>query len=301
MFAVLFQLVFALCVSPCLGFAAYLKMKRVAVVTGANKGIGFQIARSLCKKLPEDFQVVLTSRDAGRGAEALAALHEEGLKNVEFCQLDVADEESVRRFRGWLEKNFGGLDILVNNAGFAFKFAATEPVGVQAKETCRINYFGTLSVLQASLPLLRNGARVVIVGSTGGLLRGMAPARQRQFLDPELTEEGLSSLISEFVEDAHQAAPASRGWLGTTYGNSKAGANQLAAVLARNMGRYTKAEDVLINACCPGWCKTDMAGWERPPKTAEQGAETPVFLATLPPGAGLSGRFFSECQDIGFI
>eukprot|EP00820_Chromera_velia_P020357 Cvel_1196.t1-p1 / transcript=Cvel_1196.t1 / gene=Cvel_1196 / organism=Chromera_velia_CCMP2878 / gene_product=Carbonyl reductase [NADPH] 1, putative / transcript_product=Carbonyl reductase [NADPH] 1, putative / location=Cvel_scaffold39:169446-172089(-) / protein_length=185 / sequence_SO=supercontig / SO=protein_coding / is_pseudo=false len=123
-------------------------------------------------------------------------------------------------------------------------------------------------------------------------------ARQRQFLDPELTEEGLSSLISEFVEDAHQAAPASRGWLGTTYGNSKAGANQLAAVLARNMGRYTKAEDVLINACCPGWCKTDMAGWERPPKTAEQGAETPVFLATLPPGAGLSGRYAHAQGDM---
>ena len=91
---------------------------RVALVTGANKGIGFAISRDLCRQFPGD--VVLTSRDAARGQAAVQQLQAEGL-SPRFHLLDIEDPQSIRALRDFLLKEYGGLDVLVNNAGIAFK------------------------------------------------------------------------------------------------------------------------------------------------------------------------------------
>lgn len=91
---------------------------RVALVTGANKGIGFAIARELCRQFSGD--VVLTARDAARGQAAVQQLQAEGL-SPRFHQLDINDLQSIRALRDFLRKEYGGLDVLVNNAGIAFK------------------------------------------------------------------------------------------------------------------------------------------------------------------------------------
>ena len=98
---------------------------RVALVTGANKGIGFAITRDLCRKFSGD--VVLTARDQARGKAAVQQLQAEGL-SPRFHQLDIDDLQSIRALRDFLLKEYGGLDVLVNNAGIAFK---SKPWGVE--------------------------------------------------------------------------------------------------------------------------------------------------------------------------
>lgn len=103
---------------PCAPPAAMSSCSRVALVTGANKGLGFGIARELCRQFSGD--VVLTARDAARGEAAVQQLQGEGL-SPRFHQLDIVDLQSIRALRDFLLTEYGGLDVLVNNAGIAFK------------------------------------------------------------------------------------------------------------------------------------------------------------------------------------
>merc|ERR1712111_206591 len=140
---------------------------KVAVVTGSNKGIGFAIVRALCKKFDGD--VYLTSRDEGRGKEAVEALKKEGL-NPKFHVLDIGNEETVVKLRDFMKEKYGGIDVLVNNAGIAFKNAATEPFGVQAKVTLAANYWANKTACEILFPILKPGARVVNMSSSAGFL-----------------------------------------------------------------------------------------------------------------------------------
>jgi NAD(P)-dependent dehydrogenase (short-subunit alcohol dehydrogenase family) len=99
---------------------------RVALVTGANKGIGFAITRDLCRKFSGD--VVLTARDEARGRAAVQQLQAEGL-SPRFHQLDIDDPQSIRALRDFLRKEYGGLNVLVNNAGIAFRSRCGAPGG----------------------------------------------------------------------------------------------------------------------------------------------------------------------------
>ncbi|CAH6792576.1 Cbr1 [Phodopus roborovskii] len=125
---------------------------RVALVTGANKGIGFAITRDLCRKFSGD--VVLTARDEARGKAALQQLQAEGL-SARFHQLDIDDPHSIRALRDFLLKDYGGLDVLVNNAGIAFKNADPTPFHIQAEVTMKTNFFGTQNVCTELLPLMK--------------------------------------------------------------------------------------------------------------------------------------------------
>uniref|UniRef100_A0A8C9DK97 Carbonyl reductase [NADPH] 1 n=1 Tax=Prolemur simus TaxID=1328070 RepID=A0A8C9DK97_PROSS len=126
--------------------------RRVALVTGANKGIGFAIARDLCRQFSGD--VVLTARDVARGQAAVHQLQAEGL-SPRFHQLDIDDLQSIRALRDFLRREYGGLDVLVNNAGIAFKVADTTPFHIQAEVTLKTNFFGTRDVCTELLPLIK--------------------------------------------------------------------------------------------------------------------------------------------------
>ncbi|XP_069331069.1 carbonyl reductase [NADPH] 1-like isoform X2 [Eulemur rufifrons] len=125
---------------------------RVALVTGANKGIGFTIMRDLCRQFSGD--VVLTARDAARGQAAVQQLQAEGL-SPRFHQLDIDDLQSIRALRHFLSREYGGLDVLVNNAGIAFNTADTTPFHIQAEVTLKTNFFGTRDVCTELLPLIK--------------------------------------------------------------------------------------------------------------------------------------------------
>lgn len=225
--------------------------KRVAVVTGANRGIGYEIARQL---LERDFAVYLACRSPDAAATAARSLG----SGARAVTLDAADPQSAGRAADLVSAEVGRVDVLVNNAGVldpGDESALTvEPAVIE--QTLRTNAIGPWVVVRAFLPLLSQAAspRVVNVSSGGGSLAEMG-----------------------------HWAPA--------YSVSKAALNAVTRQLAAALrGR------VAVNAVCPGWVKTDMGGAEAP-RTAAEGADTPVWLATDAPWT-LTGRFFRDRREI---
>ncbi|XP_049730773.1 carbonyl reductase [NADPH] 1 [Elephas maximus indicus] len=266
---------------------------RVALVTGANKGIGFAIARELCRQFSGD--VVLTARDEARGRAAVQQLQAEGL-SPRFHQLDIDNLQSIRALRDFLRREYGGLDVLVNNAGIAFKNADPTPFHIQAEVTLKTNFFGTRDVCTELLPLIKPQGRVVNVSSmvSLGALRSCSPELQQKFRSETITEEELVALMNKFVEDTKNGVHQKEGWPNTAYGVSKIGVTVLSRIYARNLSAQRGGDKILLNGCCPGWVRTDMAG-PRATKSPEEGAETPVYLALLPSDAdGPHGQFVME-------
>ncbi|XP_051936230.1 carbonyl reductase [NADPH] 1-like [Hippocampus zosterae] len=266
---------------------------KVAVVTGGNKGIGKAIVQALCKDFRGD--VFLTARDEGRGKEAVASLSAEGLKAF-FHQLDIDDVGSIRKAADFFKQKYGGVDVLVNNAGIAFKVADPTPFATQADVTLRTNYFATRDMLTHFLPLIKAGGRVVNVSSFVSVrsLHKCSEELQKRFRSEDISEDELTALMTRFVELAKNGQHKEAGWPETAYGVSKIGVTTLSMIHARRLSKERPDDQILVNACCPGWVRTDMAG-PKATKSPEEGAETPVFLALLPAGASAPhGKFVSD-------
>ena len=232
---------------------------RIAVVTGANRGIGFETCRQLARR---GMKVILAARDEARGRAAADALRREGL-DVGFGRLDVADPESVAAFAGFMQKEHGRVDVLMNNAGIMLeKHDSGFPTVFKARietlrETMETNVYGALRVVQALRPLLPDrgdGARIINVSSGMGQLTDM-----------------------------------NGGYAG--YRLSKAGLNALTRILADEL----KGTAIRVNSICPGWVKTEMGG-EGAHRSTEQGADTIVWLATEPKVP--TGGFFRDRKAI---
>lgn len=181
----------------------------------------------------------------------------------------------------------------MNNAGIAYKRAATEPFAEQARVTVNTNFTGTLNVTKALLPLMRSHSRMVMVSSWVGRLGIVKPHLQEKFDSPTLTEDELVALMEQFVQAAAAGNHNDKGWPSAAYGTSKVGMTALTKVIARQVATM---DDVLVNACCPGWVRTDMAGYSAP-LSPDEGAETPVFLTSLPAGSP-TGEFWYKKQVI---
>ena len=261
-------------------------LAKVAVVTGANKGIGLAIVRKLCKEFSGD--VYLTARSEDLGRAAVETLEAEGLK-PKFHQLDINSSESIETLKRYVVDNYGGVDVLVNNAAIAFKMRSTAPFLEQATVTLKTNFTGTLNIGKAFIPIVRPHGRIVNVSSTAGSLRNLQKRLQEKFSSPSLTEAELVNLMDQFVKDVASGNHTEKGWSNSAYGVSKVGVIALTVIQAREMAKSGK-EDILVNACCPGWVRTDMAGYNAP-LSPDEGAETPVHLALLPPGSP-SGEFW---------
>ena len=140
--------------------------------------------------------------------------------------------------------------------------------------------------------------RVVNVSSMISLtaLKKCSPELQQKFQSDTITEEELVGLMNKFVEDTKKGVQEKEGWPKSAYGVSKIGVTVLSRIHARKLNEQRKGDKILLNACCPGWVRTDMAG-PKATKSPEEGAETPVYLALLPPNAeGPHGQFVQEKQ-----
>lgn len=234
---------------------------RVALVTGANKGIGFEIARQLGKA---GHRILLGARDVRLGEAAAEALKGEGI-DVRFIHADLGKPASIKAAAKIIESDYGRLDVPVNNAGIVDR--ADGPPGktsiVAVRHIFDTNFFGTLAITQAMLPLLRksDSARIVNVSS------------------------GLGSL-------AHNNDPtwefAQVKFLG--YNASKAALNMLTVQLAAELADTT----IKVNSADPGFTATDLNN-HRGHQTIPQGAAAAVRLALLPDD-GPTGGFFSASQ-----
>ncbi|KAM5126855.1 carbonyl reductase [NADPH] 1-like isoform 2-T2 [Callospermophilus lateralis] len=269
--------------------------RRVALITGGNKGIGFAIVRDLCRQFSGD--VVLTVRKEARGRAAVQQLQAEGLSPL-FHLLDIDDQQSIRNLHDFLRKEYRGLDVLVNNAGIAFKTADPTPFHIQAEVTMKTNFSGTRDVCTELLPLIKPQGEVVNVSSVLSLvyLKRCSPELQQKFRSETITEEELVGLMNKFVEDAKNGVHEKEGWPNSAYGVSKIGVTVLSRIYAWKLSEQRRGDKILLNACCPGWVRTDMTG-PSATKSPEEGAETPVYLAFLPPEAeGPHGQFVQDKQ-----
>uniref|UniRef100_A0A8D0XG85 Carbonyl reductase (NADPH) n=1 Tax=Sus scrofa TaxID=9823 RepID=A0A8D0XG85_PIG len=255
----------------------------LALVTGANKPIGFAIVRDLCRQFAGD--VVLTARDVARGQAAVKQLQAEGL-SPRFHQLDIIDLQSIRALCDFLRKEYGGLDVLVNNAAIAFQLEDPTLFHIQAELTMKTNFLGTRDVCTELLPLIKPQGRVVTVSSYKSVrvLHDCSPKLQQKFKSETITEEELVELMNKFVEYTKNGIHRREGWCDLIYGVTKIRVTLLPKIYARKLSEQRGGDKILLNACCPVWVRTDMAG----PKT-------PMYLALLPSDAeGLHGQFVSD-------
>ncbi|CAH9141026.1 unnamed protein product [Cuscuta epithymum] len=276
----------------------------IAVVTGGNRGIGFEITHQLAM---HGLTVVLTSRETAVGEEAVKVLQEGGL-NVVFHQLDIVDPVSIETFADWLKEEYGGLDILINNAGVNFNFGKDNSVE-HAEIVIKTNYYGTKNMIKTMIPLMKPssaGGRIVSVTSRLGRLRG----KQNRIVNDELREklEDVESLTEEFIDDmvetflkqTKDGSWVSGGWpqTFTDYSLSKLAVNAFTRVMGRQLAEREEGHKIYINCYCPGWVKTAMTGWAGS-ISPEDAADTGVWLALLP-DLSITGKFFAERRERNF-
>jgi NAD(P)-dependent dehydrogenase (short-subunit alcohol dehydrogenase family) len=232
---------------------------KVALVTGANKGIGYEIARGLGEA---GATVLIGAREAGRGAAAAEKLAAEGIVAVPL-ELDVTDPVSVSSAAARVERGYGRLDILVNNAGILLERGQKPsqlPVDV-LERTYATNLFGVVATTNAMLPLIRRAAAGRIVNVSSGL--------------------GSLSLTSD-PQGTYAQFPL------LAYNSSKSALNAVTVSYANEL----RDTPIKVNAADPGYCATDLNG-HAGTRTAAQGAIAAVRLATLPDDGPTAG-FFSE-------
>jgi NAD(P)-dependent dehydrogenase (short-subunit alcohol dehydrogenase family) len=235
-------------------------VERIALVTGANKGIGKEISRQLAAK---DVLVLMAARDRDRGEKAVADLRRRDLA-VEFIQLDVTSQSSVDQAAMEIESRHGRLDILVNNAGIATDWYPASELSIETlQETFDTNVFGVFRVTKAMMRLLkksRHGRIVNISSSLGSLTRHTNP------------NYGVG------VQDMLLA-----------YCSSITALNMITVQFAHHL----RDAGIKVNAANPGYTATDM-NQHRGPRTVEQAAATPVRLALLPDDGPTAGVFSDD-------
>jgi NAD(P)-dependent dehydrogenase (short-subunit alcohol dehydrogenase family) len=232
--------------------------RKIALITGANKGIGLEAARQLGTR---GFTVLLAARDPSRGADAAATLKSAGL-DAHPIKLDVTSEADVERAAQQIDEKWGRLDVLVNNAGVAPEFASGTPPSALSLQTLRATYetnvFGVFLVTRHFVPSLRKAApsRIINVSS------------------------GLGSLAA---------------WSGGTnllaYNSSKTALNGVTLAFARELG----PQGIAVVAISPGWVRTDMGG-NTAPRNVEQGAAIITKIATMPNPP--NGKFLNDEGEI---
>lgn len=211
--------------------------RKVILVTGANKGIGFEIVRQLAAS---GYAVILTSRDEVKGMDAVAQLKKQNL-SVDYVQLDITREESIREAFNKVKVSFGRLDVLINNAAILLKedqSLLSDDLSI-LRQTIDSNAYGQLMVTRIFTPLISMGGRIIMTSSDGG---------------------SMSNSVG--------------GW-SPAYCVSKSFLN----AITRHLAYELSGRNISVNSFDPSWVKTDMGG-RSAPGSVEEGADTAVWLAT---------------------
>ena len=234
------------------------KNNKVALITGANKGLGKEIARQLGM---QGYTVVLTSRDAEAGEKAKAELVEAGC-DAHSVILDVTNSNDLAKVADHLEKTFGKLDILVNNAGIALEWDGQPSNADKVRRTLEVNLVAPYALTEALIPLLEKGDDARIIN-------------QSSMLGSIGTAENNWDQVSGFMT--------------VGYSTSKAGLNMLTQIQSKTLAD----KGILAAAAHPGWVKTDL-GTDAAPMEVAEGASTVVELVTMPRDQFPNGQFIHK-------
>lgn len=241
-------------------------MNRIALVTGANKGLGLETARQLAQ---EGLTVLMASRDKERGMASVKKLKDEGL-DVESVQLEVTNKAEIEALVQHIDVTYGKLDVLVNNAGIMH---SGEPTGINTadivkqdvlRETFDVNFFSLVNLTQKFLPLLKKSESGRIIN--------------------------VSSILGSNTVQSDESSP----WSGIkpfAYNASKSALNSFTVHLAAAL----KNTNIKVNSAHPGWVKTDLGG-KNAPLEAPEGAKTSVSLSS----ADFTGKFVHNGEEIAW-
>jgi NAD(P)-dependent dehydrogenase (short-subunit alcohol dehydrogenase family) len=243
-------------------------MPKTALITGANRGIGQQVARVLAR---DGWDVLVAARERSKADAAAARLREDTNGRVKGVELDVTSDASVAAAAQKLRDGAIRIDALINNAGI---FGARGRDA--AAQTVETNFFGPLRVTVGLLPLLHDDATITNVTSGLGALGNLDDAHRGVLVDSTLTRVALVAHIDDFVRSG------GAGWGTDAYGVSKAALNALTRLFAIELA----PRGIRVNATDPGWVRTDMGG-RNAPRSIEQGAASVLFGVTATETGGV--------------
>jgi NAD(P)-dependent dehydrogenase (short-subunit alcohol dehydrogenase family) len=231
---------------------------KVALITGANKGIGLEIARQLGQN---GLTILVGARDAARGEAAAQTLRDEGI-DARFVAVDVTDQGSIEAAAQTIEAEFGRLDVLVNNAGVWLEVEGASEADIElVRRTFDTNFFGIIAVTQTLLPLIRKSEAGRIVNLSSGL-----------------------GSLTEMSDPSYPFYPVNT----FGYNASKTALNAFTMSLAKEL----RETSIKVNSANPGYTATDMTG-HNGLQTVSEGARAAVTLALLPED-GPTGGFFDD-------
>jgi NAD(P)-dependent dehydrogenase (short-subunit alcohol dehydrogenase family) len=280
------------------------------LVTGANKGIGYGIVKSLLERAHLSniyrYKIILTSRDEQRGLETIEKLKvlfgnsDYTQKNLIFHKLDITSKESVDNCVTWLKADIGPLDVLVNNAGVAFKGPEFNTNVFDI--TFGTNVFGTIDFTEKILEnnLIKRLGKIIIVASSLGNIITLSAERQKDFRIEKMQVSELVDLANKYRKSIETGSNEKEGWGKNCYAVSKMVINKYTQLLSQRESVLSNA--IQVYSCCPGWVKTDMGG-PKAFRELDEGVVCPVYLVELEHKLNmeLQGKFFYDfkVKDIG--
>jgi NAD(P)-dependent dehydrogenase (short-subunit alcohol dehydrogenase family) len=265
---------------------------KTVIVTGGNRGIGFEI----CRQLDESgFQVILGSRNPDNGIKASKALS----KNVIVKKLDVTNEDTIRALYDFVKSEIGKLDVLINNAGLGAN-SDRDSLVYGIKKGVQKNFYGIYQIVKKFNPLIKKSG----ISFQGEKAANIALTDVRRIMETNFygawhmmqvfiplllkSEDGRIINVSSGMGELKSLSGLYPG-----YSLSKSALNALTIMFSNEL----KEKGIKVNAMCPGWVKTDMGGPDAP-RTASEGADTAVWLATekvIP-----TGKFFRDRHEISW-
>jgi NAD(P)-dependent dehydrogenase (short-subunit alcohol dehydrogenase family) len=273
------------------------QMAKKILVTGANKGIGYAIAKAL---LDQGCFVYLGSRDSGRGAAALKSLVDakpEHASMAEVVPLDVTDEASVAAASAHIKAQ-GQLDVLINNAGGSASPGLNFTNVTDHEQTIELNFFGAVRVTEAMLPIMPEGGRIVMLssGAAPTFVSKCSPEKKAFFCKPDATRAEISAVLDEIKAIGAKAADADAATSafeaagfgsGSSYGLSKAVLNLYTMLIARENPKLS------VNACTPGFVETDLTR-----HFADKYGKTPAEMGMISTEQGARSALFCAVGDV---
>ncbi|CAF1293161.1 unnamed protein product [Adineta steineri] len=275
--------------------------RRIILVTGANKGVGFWIVKKLVeeKSSHEETVVLLGSRDVKRGQDALIKLGSPS--NVFLLQLDTSSLESIVRVTNEIQQKYAGqLDVIINNAGISVKEVSVDA----ARQTFATNYYGVKLLNEHLLPFLREHGRIINVSSQIGPMTLYETSKniQEKYTASTLTLTELDSLVEDFIASIKTNTLDAAGYsiksCSPIYGMSKAALNALTQV---EMRQWKNMKNLLIVSVTPGFCATDINNNAPDARPVEFGADSILHAVNSPLSELENGAFYRDGELLPFI
>jgi len=279
--------------------------KKVIVVTGANKGIGYGIIESFCK-MGANNTLIMTSRNKERGKQALdklKSLYPNSRDNLFMEELDVTDKGSISEFVKRFTQSYRFANFFYNNAAILNRNPPLDKIFREKdiQETFRTNVWGLIDLTEKMIPYIKDGGQIVNISSELGFMTFAKNLRDR-FLDPNLSYEVFEELYRDYHDAYINNKLDETGWQDNKkeygcYPTSKVFVNAYTRMLSKRL--FSGGNNIKVNAVTPGWCNTDMGG-SGAPRDYLKGAETPVWLASFPEEKNdeLTGGFYSDKKKL---